>query len=92
MIACRDYLYFFSVPAVIIAHKCPAAQRPETSLINNSSLHQGQAIPSWYHPGHTTGHDRFRKIFLDHWHTWCDLHLSREGREDFIISFVAPSQ
>lgn len=31
--------------------------------------------PSWRDPTHPTGHDRFRHIFRDHWHTWCDLRL-----------------
>ena len=29
----------------------------------------------WRRPDHPTGHDRFRQIFLDHWHRWHDLRL-----------------
>jgi len=33
------------------------------------------ASPSWRNPDHPTAHDRFRRIFRDHWLTWCDLRL-----------------
>jgi hypothetical protein len=31
--------------------------------------------PSWRNLDHPTAHDRFRHIFRDHWHAWCDLRL-----------------
>ena len=27
-----------------------------------------------FHPQTTYGSDRFRQIFIDHWHRWLDLH------------------
>ena len=39
--------------------------------------HQNQTLPS--RPlDHPTGHDRFRKIFLDYWDRYCDLRLTDE--------------
>jgi hypothetical protein len=32
--------------------------------------------------GTPTGHDRFRQIFLDHWHRWHDLRLKDEVPPD----------
>jgi hypothetical protein len=32
-------------------------------------------IPSWRNPDHPTAHDRFRQIFREHWHAWCNLRL-----------------
>jgi hypothetical protein len=31
--------------------------------------------PSWRNPDHPTAHDRFRRIFREHWDRWCDLYL-----------------
>jgi len=45
------------------------------SLIADSS-------PSWRDPTHPTAHDRFRHIFRDHWHHWCDLRLAGEVPAD----------
>ena len=39
-------------------------------------------LPSWRRPDTPTGHDRFRQIFLDHWHHWCDLRLKDEVPPD----------
>ena len=45
--------------------------------IENLSPLQNQTLPS--RPlDHPTGHDRFRKIFLDHWERYCDLRLADE--------------
>jgi hypothetical protein len=52
------------------------AQQPETSPIENPLLLQNQTLPSWHPLGHPTYHDRFRKIFLDHWDRYCDLRLA----------------
>jgi hypothetical protein len=40
------------------------------------------SIPSWRNPDHPTAHDRFRHIFRDHWHAWCDLPLEGEIPSD----------
>ena len=47
-----------------------------------SPPHQIQASPSWRDPTRPTAHDRFRHIFRDHWHTWCDLRLEVEVPPD----------
>jgi hypothetical protein len=55
----------------------PVAQQSETSPIENYPLLQNQTPPS--RPlDHPTGHDRFRKIFLDHWERYCNLRLTDE--------------
>ncbi len=67
------------LPWPLLAHKCPSRNtQPETSLIENPFLLQNQTLPCWQLLGHSTGHDRFRKIFLDHWDRYCDLRLADE--------------
>jgi hypothetical protein len=39
-------------------------------------------LPSWCRPDTPTGHDRFRQIFLDHWHPWRDLRLNEKVPPD----------
>jgi hypothetical protein len=56
--------------------KMPPEQPNQSNLIDQS-LHQDQASPSptWRRPDHPTAQDRFRRIFRDHRHHWCDLRL-----------------
>lgn len=55
---------------------------PEDSRLHHSQTSSPSAYPSWRDPDHPTAHDRFRRIFCDHWHAWCDLRLEGEVPPD----------
>ncbi len=53
---------------------------PSTPDLNQASSFS--TLPSWHRPDRPTSHDRFRQIFLDHWHRWCDRRLEEEVPPD----------
>ena len=56
-------------------------RRPSSTLDLNQAP-SFSTLPSWCRPDTPTGHDRFRQIFLDHWHHWRDLRLKDEVPPD----------
>jgi hypothetical protein len=46
--------------------------------MNPSNSTEKIVRPSFQHPDHPTGHNRFRQIFRDHWESWCYHRMESE--------------